>query len=212
MNTLILTLAVVIQGMSHGGQETLDAKGQKAGHAVPEMATAEAAKVKGMLAPDFTTTSTDGKTVRLKDLRRKPTILVFIERDCPCCKSGRPYMDRVQQRYGDVANIVGLVYGSVEDAKIFKKNAGPQFPVLADPKGKIAKLYGAKASLAVRLVDKSGRIAASYPGYSGPMLKELTATVAKLAGIKDRNMPTLPAPKELTMGCMLGMREAMEKK
>jgi peroxiredoxin len=209
MSPLLLATLVLAQ---HGSQGvTLDAKGEKAGHSVPASAFPKAAKMIGKPAPAFSTRDHRGKPVALKGLLGKPIVLVFIERDCPCCKSGRPYLDRVQQTYRDVAHVLGIVYGSVEDAAIFRKANGPQFPILADPKGRIAKSYAAEAGLAVRLVNPRGRIDQSYPGYSAPMLQALTARIAKLAKIPDRRMDTRPAPKEMTMGCALGMGEKMRK-
>ena len=184
---------------------TLDANGNRAGHATETSETKAAKALVGTTAPFFSAKDANGKVVSLKGLLSKPTVIVFIEKDCPCCKSGKPYLDRVQNYYGDVANVVGIVYGSVADAKEWSKATSPKFRVLADTTGSICKAFHARTSLSTRVVTTRGKIVLSYAGYSAPMLKEVTARLATLAGIKDRHMETRPAPMEVTSGCALGM-------
>lgn len=182
---------------------TKDALGKEAGHTIPKNDVRRAATLVGSKAAPFTTVDTTGKKITLAGLLVKPTLMVFIEKDCPCCISGKPFIDRVSYYYEDVAHVVGIVYGSQRDAAQWKKSSKARFTVLADPGGKIAKAYGATLALETRLVGKDGRIQLSYPGYSASMLKEVTAKIASLGGIADRNMMTSPAPQELTSGCAL---------
>lgn len=199
----LLTALVVVPVCSQEHKDVLDANGQRAGHSTAMTANERAASYVGKPAAPFTTKDVAGKTVTLKALAKKPTILVFIEKTCPCCEGAKPYYDRINRYYGDVANVVGVLCGSVADTVVWKKKTQPQFMVISDEKGEIAKAYGAVAGLETRLVDPKGKISLSYAGYSAGMLKELTARVAKLAGVKDRKMRTTPAPTAITSGCDL---------
>jgi len=198
----VLAASSLVCGQDH--THTLDANGKKAGHAVePKAIKAGSAKVGG-LAPAFRLVDTAGKPVSVSAKNAKPTVVVFLDSNCPCCKSGKPYLDRVETYYGDVANVIGLVVGDAAVAKAWEKRTTPQFRVAADPGGKVAARYGAKIALTTVLVGKHGRIVRFYPGYSQGSLRELTASIAKLAKVKDRNMEVRPAPTALTSGCSLG--------
>lgn len=204
LNLSLLLCAATGLAQRHDHSHTVDANGKKAGHAVEATAIKAGSAKVGGLAPAFRVTDTAGEPVSVGAKNDKPTVVVFLDANCPCCKSGKPYLDRVESYYGDVANVIGLVVGDAAVAKSWEKRSKPQFRVAADPGGKVAARYGAKIALTTVLVGQDGRIVRFYPGYSQGSLRELTASIAKLAKVKDRNMEVRPAPTVLTSGCALG--------
>lgn len=193
------------QNKSEDHGHTKDALGREVGRVTAPAQVTAAGKRVGATAPAFTTVDTNGTSVPLKTLLKRPTVLVFIELECPCCRSGRPYFDRVQNYYGDVANVVGIVVGDLKTAQKWRREARPQFRVLADPGGKIATAYGAEDGLAMRLISPRGRIVMSTPGYNAQTLRELSRRLASMAGVRARPMPIQPAPTAMTSGCSLGL-------
>ena len=181
----------------------MDANGKPAGHAVAGSKVTNAKTIVGRAAPSFSTVDAAGKSVSLAGLKSKPTLLVFIQKGCPCCRGGKPYFDRIQNVYGDIANVAGVVVGDAAEAKAWDAAQNPQFRILADPEGKIAAKFKAADGLFTVLISQSGTIDKAYAGYSAPMLAEVTARIAALAGKPNRKMNTSPAPQRLTSGCSL---------
>ena len=56
--------------------------------------------LQGKLAPDFTLTSLEGKTVRLSDFRGKAVLLNFWATWCEPCRIEIPWLIEMQQQYG----------------------------------------------------------------------------------------------------------------
>ena len=168
----------------------------------PEMRKA-AADLGGAKAPSFEAQDLDGRSVSLASLTQsKPLVLFFVELQCPCCKGAKPYIDRIKSYYGDVCNIVGVINAKPELALLWAKTVGPQFGIIPDPDMKIIRSFKAERGVYTTLVAPGGRIVKAYPGYSQDMLKEMTATIARLAGVSPRAMSVLPAPKRMTSGCI----------
>jgi len=135
----------------------------------PVLAASAAPQI-GQPAPDFTGTDSKGKSVRLSQYRGKTVVLEWTNADCPYTRkhytSGN--MQGVQtlaQKNGVVWLTVissapgkqGYVDGPAADALTQTRGAVPT-AVLLDPSGTIGRLYGAKTTPHMFVIDKNGAL------------------------------------------------------
>ena len=146
----------------------------------------------GQPAPDFTLTDTQGKTVHLSDLRGKYVVLEWTNPECPFVQ--RHYNSRnmpgLQKEWGarDVAwlSIDSSSRNSGEFKTAAELNAwmgahdAAQKAVLIDPDSATAKLYAAKTTPHMFVIDPRGRIV-----YAGAIDDRPGASAADTA--KARN-------------------------
>jgi peroxiredoxin len=117
-------------------------------------------------APDFALQDPSGKPVRLSDYRGKVVLLDFWATWCHGCKEEIPWFSDFEKRYGSRGfAVVGISLD--EDGwrvvKPFIDTAKVPYRILlgGDP---IAKKYSIEAMPDTFLIDRRGRIAASYVG------------------------------------------------
>lgn len=101
----------------------------------------------GDIAPTFTGTDQDGKSVKLADsIGKKIVLLYFYPKDFTggCTKEACGFRDRMGDLQKDNVEVVGVSFDSAESHKQFIAKYNLNFTLLADPDGKIAGLYGAR--------------------------------------------------------------------
>lgn len=124
----------------------------------------------GKAAPDFTATDSNGKTVKLSDYAGKTVVLEWNNPECPFVKkqydSGN--MQKLQEKYTG-KNVVWLTInsGSAEkqgalDAtganEYIKTEKSHQSAYLLDAAGAIGKLYDAKVTPHMFVIDEKGNL------------------------------------------------------
>jgi len=126
----------------------------------------------GTVAPDFELKSTPTTTIRLRDLRGKPVILVFYPADfSPVCGDQIALYNEVLgefRKFG--AEILGISVDSRWCHAAFAKQKNIRFPLLADfePKGEVGRQYSAyrrqdgTEERALFVIDRDGIISWSY--------------------------------------------------
>src|ERR1700733_12995419 len=142
----------------------------------------------GQPAPDFTTQDSKGTQVQLSQYHGKTVVLEWTNADCPFTRkhydSGN--MQSVQslaQRDGVIwLTIVssapgkqGYVNGPAADVLTQSRKAAPT-AVLLDPSGTVGRLYGAKTTPHMFVIDKNGALQ-----YMGGIDSIATADVSDIA-------------------------------
>ena len=142
----------------------------------------------GQPAPEFTATDSKGHPLTLSEYRGKTVVLEWTNADCPYTRkhytSGN--MQSIQalaQKNGVVWLTVissapgkqGYVNGPAADALTQSRGAVPT-AVLLDPSGTVGRLYGAKTTPHMFVIDKNGALQ-----YMGGIDSIATADVSDIA-------------------------------
>ena len=126
----------------------------------------------GAAAPEFSLHVTTDQTLKLSDLRGRPVILAFYPADwSPVCGDQMALYNEILPEFQKFnAELLGISVDGSWCHAAFAENRHLHFPLLADfePKGAVAKLYGAYrpndgiTERALFVIDKNGVIAWSY--------------------------------------------------
>ncbi|MBC7794210.1 MAG: redoxin domain-containing protein, partial [Clostridia bacterium] len=121
----------------------------------------------GGKAPDFTLTSVDGKPVALHDYAGRIVVIEWFNPDCPFVKYAHgkdgPLVSQPKRVMSE-----GAVWLAVNSSAPGKQGNGAErnmkagkdyamgYPILLDADGKVGKLYGAKTTPHMYVIDKTG--------------------------------------------------------
>ena len=109
-------------------------------------------------AHDFAGKMMDAKSVNLQDYRGRFVLLNFWATWCSPCLKEMPDLENAYNEMGQ-EKLVVLAVGmgeSVEKIKVFFNKYGFTFPLLADNRMKITKLYGVRNIPVTYLIDPDG--------------------------------------------------------
>ncbi|SRR6266545_7244163 len=130
-------------------------------------------------APSFSLSDVGNRPVRLSDFRGKPVLLNLWATECGGCKTELPTFIRLGRAYKDTGlTVLGIsmdiMYSDLKNAKEgwervtpFVKTHEIEYPILLDD-GSVEKLFKVTALPATYLIDRTGRIAATYIGVLDP--------------------------------------------
>jgi alkyl hydroperoxide reductase subunit AhpC len=124
----------------------------------------------GQAAPDFTATDTKGARLTLSQYRGKTVVLEWTNADCPYTRkhyvSGNMQSLQALARKNDVVWLTvissapgkqGYVNGPAADGLTQTRGAVPT-AVLLDPSGTVGRLYGARTTPHMFVIDKNGAL------------------------------------------------------
>jgi hypothetical protein len=146
----------------------------------------------GQPAPDFVLLDTQEQPHKPSDYRGRYVVLEWTNFDCPFVRkhydSGN--MQRLQKKYGEVGVIWLTINSSAPgkpgnysaqawDAMVQMKGAQPT-AVLLDPTGEVGRLYGAKATPHLFVIDPLGRLL-----YMGAIDDKPTTDVRDIEGARN---------------------------
>jgi glutathione peroxidase-family protein len=143
-------------------------------------------------APDFKLTDSNGSEHSLSDLAEKIVVLEWINYDCPFVKKhyDSKNMQSLQEKYTEEGIIWLAICSSnkgkqgnfsVEEINKRSKNHDAKFTAyLIDEDGKVGKMYGAKTTPHMYIIDKSGKLV-----YAGGIDDKATTDVEDIEGSKN---------------------------
>jgi peroxiredoxin Q/BCP len=134
----------------------------------------------GKKAPAFALESSDGGTVKLKDLEGKIVVLYFYPRDNTpgCTVEAEGFRDAIPALEKLGAVVLGVSKDTIATHCKFRDKYKLNFPLLTDADGKAMEAYGAwgdkvlygkKMKGIIRstvLIDKTGKVAQHWPKVS----------------------------------------------
>jgi peroxiredoxin len=102
---------------------------------------------KAFKAPDFTLSSLENDTIKLKDYKGKFVVLHIATTWCPFCNAEAPHLEKLYQDYKD-KNVAVLLMDVKEPKELIeeklKKKYNLTFPILLDDDGSVAATFAPK--------------------------------------------------------------------
>lgn len=173
----------------------------------------------GASAPDFTATDSKGRALSLKEYRGRTVVLEWTNAECPYTRkhynSGNMQKLQSLAQKNDVVWLTlvssapgtqGYVQGPAADELTKSRGASPT-AVLLDPSGAVARLYRAKTTPHMFVIDKNGTL--QYMGGIDSIATTEAADIPKAEPYLEEAMLAVaqgnPAPHAVTVpyGCSI---------
>jgi len=140
----------------------------------------------GQQIPDFSMTTTDGKTIQVADLKGKVVMLQFTASWCGVCRKEMPHIEaEIWKEHKNNPNFVlyGIDLDEPKDVvEKFAKQIPITYPLALDPKGGIFYQFAEKGAGVTRnvIVDKTGKIVLMTRLYKDEEFQEMKKVISDL--------------------------------
>lgn len=140
----------------------------------------------GQQIPDFSMTTTDGKTIHVADLKGKVLMLQFTASWCGVCRKEMPHIEaEIWKEHKNNPNFVLFGIDLDEPKEVvekFAKQIPVTYPLALDPKGGIFYQFAEKGAGVTRnvIVDKTGKIVFMTRLYKEEEFQEMKKVIADL--------------------------------
>ncbi len=130
---------------------------------------------------DFTLTALDGTPYSLSQFKGKVVIIDFWATWCGPCRAGIPHLIELYNKYHSKGLfIIGVGLDDTSRLRQFVSEVGINYPTLIDQDKRVAGMYGIRAIPTTFFVDKKGRMAKRYLGFSANMVPEMEELIQNL--------------------------------
>ncbi len=146
-----------------------------------EVYTNEVMPKPGFKAPVISLKGMEGQLFTIGGQRDKPMLINFWASWCGPCEEEAPDLRKLHTQYGEQFDLYAVNLtddDSVEEAEAFVKLHKFEFPILMDPDGEAAGLYGVRSIPTSFLVGRDGVIEEVIFGMVNP--KDLGKQIRKL--------------------------------
>jgi cytochrome c biogenesis protein CcmG, thiol:disulfide interchange protein DsbE len=106
-------------------------------------------------------------TLNLDDYRGQVVLLDFWASWCVPCRRSFPWMNQMQQKYGEQGLvIIGVnMDASAEDADAFLREYPAQFTIISDRDGNLARRFEVEAMPSSYIIGRDGAVVATHMGF-----------------------------------------------
>lgn len=125
----------------------------------------------------FVTSAAD--SLQLSDYRGKVLVVDFWASWCVPCRRSFPWMNEMQEKYGDDGLVIVAVNldNETSDAAEFLRHYPAAFKISYDPERKLAREFGVEAMPSSFLIDREGNIIERHLGFKTGQTDDYEAAV-----------------------------------